>query len=111
LITYMRTDGTTLSDDAVAQCRAVIKEKFGDKYLPDAPRLYKSKAKNAQEAHEAIRPTDLSRHPDQVRRYVDDQMAKLYELIWKRTMASQMENAVLDQVSAEISDGTDDVIL
>jgi DNA topoisomerase-1 len=63
LITYMRTDGTTLSDDAVAQCRAVIKKDYGDKYLPDAPRIYKSKAKNAQEAHEAIRPTELSRTP------------------------------------------------
>jgi DNA topoisomerase-1 len=111
LITYMRTDGTTLSDEAVAQCRDVIKNNYGDKYVPDAPRLYKSKAKNAQEAHEAIRPTDLSRTPDEVRAVVDDQMARLYELIWKRTMASQMENAVLDQVGADISDGTDDVVL
>lgn len=111
LITYMRTDGVTLSDDAVAQCRSVIKGKFGDKYLPDAPRVYKSRAKNAQEAHEAIRPTDLSRHPDDMKRYLDEQQAALYELIWKRTMASQMESAVLDQVSADISDGTDDVVL
>jgi DNA topoisomerase-1 len=111
LITYMRTDGTTLSDDAVAQCRSVIKSKYGEKYLPDSPRLYKSKAKNAQEAHEAIRPTDLSRTPDQVARYVEPQMAALYDLIWKRTMASQMESAVMDQVSADISDGTDDAVL
>ncbi len=111
LITYMRTDGTTLSEDAVTQCRNVIKSNYGDKYLPDALRLYKSKAKNAQEAHEAIRPTDLSRLPDEVARYVDEQQAKLYELIWKRTMASQMENAVLDQVRADISDGTDDIVL
>ena len=111
LITYMRTDGTTLSEDAVNQCRRLIQSNYGDKYLPDAPRLYKSKAKNAQEAHEAIRPTDLSRLPADVRKVVDDQMAALYELIWKRTMASQMENAVLDQVSADISDGTDDVVL
>lgn len=111
LITYMRTDGTTLSDEAVAQCRDVIKNNYGDEYVPDAPRLYKSKAKNAQEAHEAIRPTDLSRTPDQVRAVVDEQMARLYELVWKRTMASQMENAVLDQVGADISDGTDDVVL
>jgi DNA topoisomerase-1 len=75
------------------------------------PRLYKSKAKNAQEAHEAIRPTDLSRTPDQVRKVVDSDMAALYDLIWKRTMASQMENAILDQVSADISDGTDDAVL
>ena len=111
LITYMRTDGITLSDDAIAQARSEIKRKFGDKYLPDAPRVYKSKAKNAQEAHEAIRPTDLSRHPDEMKRYLDEQQAALYELIWKRTMASQMESAVLDQVAADISDGTDDVIL
>ncbi len=111
LITYMRTDGTTLSEDAVKQSRDLIKKNYGDKYLPDQPRLYKSKAKNAQEAHEAIRPTDLSRTPDQVRKVVDSDMAALYELIWKRTMASQMENAILDQVSADISDGTDDVVL
>ena len=111
LITYMRTDGITLSEDAIAQARSEIKRKFGDKYLPDAPRVYKSKAKNAQEAHEAIRPTDLSRHPDDMKRYLDEQQAALYELIWKRTMASQMESAVLDQVAADISDGTDDVIL
>lgn len=111
LITYMRTDGVTLSNDAINQARELIQKNYGDKYLPDAPRMYKSKAKNAQEAHEAIRPTDLSRTPDQVRKYVDDQMARLYELIWKRTMACQMENAVLDQVAADISDGTDDVVL
>lgn len=111
LITYMRTDGTTLSEDAVKQSRDLIKKNYGDKYLPEAPRLYKSKAKNAQEAHEAIRPTDLSRTPEQVRKYVDSDMAALYDLIWKRTMASQMENAILDQVSADISDGTDDVVL
>src|SRR5690606_5802676 len=87
-ITYMRTDGTTLSDDAVAQARDVIKKDYGAKYLPDAPRLYKSKAKNAQEAHEAIRPTDLTRS----KAGDDAQQRRLYELIWKRTMASQMEN-------------------
>ncbi len=111
LITYMRTDGTTLSEDAVAQCRSVIQTKYGDKYLPAAPRLYKSKAKNAQEAHEAIRPTDLNRLPEDVKRFVDEQMFALYDLIWKRTMASQMENAIMDQVAADISDGTDDVVL
>ncbi len=111
LITYMRTDGTTLSNDAIEQARDLIKKDYGDKYLPDAPRIYKSKAKNAQEAHEAIRPTDLSRLPKDVARYLDEKQAALYELIWKRTMASQMENAVLDQVAADISDGTDDVVL
>ncbi len=111
LITYMRTDGTTLSDDAINQARDVIKSEYGNKYLPDVPRVYKSKAKNAQEAHEAIRPTDLSRLPKDVAPYLDERQAALYELIWKRTMASQMENAILDQVSADISDGTDDVVL
>ncbi len=111
LITYMRTDGTTLSEEAVSQSRSFIKQNYGDKYLPGKPRLYKSKAKNAQEAHEAIRPTDLSRTPEQVAKFVGDDEAKLYELIWKRTMASQMESAVMDQVRADISDGTDDVIL
>jgi DNA topoisomerase-1 len=110
-ITYMRTDGTTLSEEAVAQARDVIKKEYGSKYLPDAPRLYKSKAKNAQEAHEAIRPTDLSRLPGSRDAPGDDAQRRLYDLIWKRTMASQMENAVLDQVAADISDGTNDVIL
>ncbi|MEC7701613.1 MAG: type I DNA topoisomerase [Pseudomonadota bacterium] len=111
LITYMRTDGTTLSEDAVKQCRDQIMSDFGKKYLPDAPRLFKSKAKNAQEAHEAIRPTDLSRTPKDVAPYLDDEQNKLYELIWKRTMASQMEQAVLDRLTADISDGTDDVVM
>lgn len=111
LITYMRTDGITLSDDAIFQARAQIEKDFGKKYLPDAPRMYKSKAKNAQEAHEAIRPTDLSRRPQDVARYLDDKQAALYELIWKRTLACQMENAILDQVAADLSDGTDDVVL
>ncbi len=110
-ITYMRTDGTTLSEDAVKQAREVIQKDYGDKYLPDAPRLYKSKAKNAQEAHEAIRPTDLSVKPTGGNAPDDELQRKLYDLIWKRTMASQMENAVMDQVSADISDGTDDVVL
>lgn len=111
LITYMRTDGITLSDDAIFQARGQIEKDFGKKYLPDSPRMYKSKAKNAQEAHEAIRPTDLSRRPNDVRKYLDDKQFALYDLIWKRTIACQMENAILDQVSADISDGTDDVVL
>ncbi|MCK6418842.1 MAG: type I DNA topoisomerase [Alphaproteobacteria bacterium] len=111
LITYMRTDGTTLSGEAVAEARSLISREFGDKYLPDAPRLYKSKAKNAQEAHEAIRPTSLNRTPESVRKALDADQFRLYELIWKRTLASQMENAVLDQMVVDISDGTDDAIL
>tara|TARA_R110001592_G_scaffold3525_34_gene20254 strand:- start:26772 stop:29339 length:2568 start_codon:yes stop_codon:yes gene_type:complete len=110
-ITYMRTDGTTLSEDAVKQCRDVINKDYGNKYLPDAPRLYKSKAKNAQEAHEAIRPTDLSRTPTSLKGTLEKDQWRLYDLIWKRTIASQMENAIMDQMKVDISDGTDDVIL
>ncbi len=111
-ITYMRTDGTTLSGEAVAQARSVIKGEYGDQYVPNAPRLYKSKAKNAQEAHEAIRPTDLSKIPGRKGAPMkDDKERRLYELIWKRTIASQMENAIMDQMAVDISDGTDDVIL
>ncbi|MBX2833920.1 MAG: type I DNA topoisomerase [Micavibrio sp.] len=111
-ITYMRTDGTTLSNDAVAQARSVIGKEYGKNYVPDAPRLYKSKAKNAQEAHEAIRPTDISKLPGRSGSPMsDDRERKLYELIWKRTVASQMESAVLDQMAVDMSDGTDDVIL
>ncbi len=110
-ITYMRTDGTTLSEDAVAQCRKLINKDYGDKYLPDAPRLYKSKAKNAQEAHEAIRPTDLTRTPSMMKGKLEHDQWRLYDLIWKRTMASQMENAIMDQMAIDISDGTDDVVL
>jgi len=111
-ITYMRTDGTTLSEEAVAQSRSVIKSEYGANYVPDAPRLYKSKAKNAQEAHEAIRPTDLSKIPGKSGSPMGDEgERRLYELIWKRTIASQMENAIMDQMAVDISDGTDDVIL
>ncbi len=110
-ITYMRTDGTTLSEDAVNQCRSVIGKDYGDKYLPNAPRLYKSKAKNAQEAHEAIRPTELTRTPNSLRGKLEEDQWRLYDLIWKRTIASQMENAIMDQMKVDISDGTDDVIL
>ena len=112
LITYMRTDGTTLSADAVSQARDVIKSEYGDTYVPDSPRLYKSKAKNAQEAHEAIRPTDLSKIPGKSGAPMgDEKERRLYELIWKRTMASQMESAIMDQMKVDLSDGTDDVVL
>ncbi|MEM7679561.1 MAG: type I DNA topoisomerase [Pseudomonadota bacterium] len=111
LITYMRTDGTTLSGEAVSQARKVITSEFGDKYLPDSPRMFKSKAKNAQEAHEAIRPTDLSKVPGKKGAPMEGDERALYELIWKRTMASQMEQAIMDQVAVDISDGTDDVVL
>ena len=102
LITYMRTDGVQMAADAITGCRALIENDFGKRYLPTQPRIYKTKAKNAQEAHEAIRPTDLMRRPAEVATYLDADQLKLYTLIWKRTVASQMESAVLDQVAADI---------
>ncbi len=111
LITYMRTDGITLSQEAIEGARKLIKNKFGDNYLPDSPRVYKSKVKNAQEAHEAIRPTDVFRTPDSVSEYLNEDEARLYELIWKRTVACQMESAVLDQVAVDIANGDGKVVL
>lgn len=102
LITYMRTDGVDMAPEAVAATRSAIGKQFGPKYLPGVPRKYTTKAKNAQEAHEAIRPTDPSRHPREVARYLDGEQAKLYELIWIRTVASQMESAELERTTADI---------
>ncbi len=106
LITYMRTDSVTLSGQAIGASRALIAKDYGDAYVPDKPRVYKTKAKNAQEAHEAIRPTDLFRRPAQMAKLLDEQQLRLYELIWKRTVASSMESAVLDQMAVDI--GTPD---
>jgi len=103
LITYMRTDGVQMAGEAITATRALIGSAYGKNYLPEHPREYKTKAKNAQEAHEAIRPTDVSRKPADVAQYLDEDQRKLYELIWKRTMASQMEAAVLDQVAVDIA--------
>ncbi len=102
LITYMRTDGVDIAPEAIAGIRKVIAEDFGANYVPDKPRIYTAKAKNAQEAHEAIRPTDLSRRPKDVARFLDAEQARLYELIWKRTVASQMESAVMERTTVEI---------
>jgi DNA topoisomerase-1 len=102
LITYMRTDGVQIAPEAVAATRKVIAAEYGDRYLPEKPRFYATKAKNAQEAHEAIRPTDLARLPKQVSRFVDDDQARLYELIWKRTVASQMESADFERTTIDI---------
>ena len=111
LITYMRTDSVTLSQEAVQASRQLIEKDFGAQYLPDTPRVYKTKAKNAQEAHEAIRPTDLFRRPAQMRHVLDEDQFRLYELIWKRTVASSMENAVLDQVAVDISSPDNQITL
>lgn len=102
LITYMRTDSVTVSTQAVAAARKFIEKEHGAAYVPDAPRAYKAKAKNAQEAHEAVRPTDIMRTPDRVRRVLDEDMFRLYELVWKRMVASQMESAVFDQLVVDI---------
>jgi len=104
LITYMRTDGVAIAAEAMAAARQLIGNEFGGRYLPPEPRIYRSPAKNAQEAHEAIRPTDMARQPGDVARHLDNDMRRLYELIWKRTIASQMASALLDQVSIDIAD-------
>ncbi len=105
LITYMRTDGVQLAKEAVTALRAQIKSDFGPDYLPAAPREYVSKAKNAQEAHEAIRPTDATLKPERVARMLSAEQARLYELIYKRAMACQMQAAELDQTSVDMTDG------
>jgi DNA topoisomerase I len=103
LITYMRTDGVQMAGEAIAACRALIGADFGAAYVPKSPRAYKTKAKNAQEAHEAIRPTDVSRRPDDVARFLNEEQLKLYTLIWRRTVASQMAEAILDQVAVDVA--------
>lgn len=102
LITYMRTDGVQMAPEAIDAARAAIVDQFGNRYLPEKPRFYSTKAKNAQEAHEAIRPTDFNRTPDQVRKFLDADQARLYELIWKRGIASQMASAEMERTTVEI---------
>src|SRR3954454_5451658 len=103
LITYMRTDGVDMAPEAVHAARRVIGKEYGDRYVPAAPRRYSAKAKNAQEAHEAIRPTDMGRLPKQVARYLEPEQARLYELIWTRTVASQMESAELERPAVDVA--------
>ncbi len=102
LITYMRTDGVDVSPESVMATRELIGKKFGAGFVPSSPRMYQSKTVNAQEAHEAVRPTDVFRTPEAVRGSLDADMLKLYDLIWKRMVASQMQSAVMDQVTADI---------
>ncbi|RUM99887.1 type I DNA topoisomerase [Pseudaminobacter arsenicus] len=102
LITYMRTDGVQMAPEAISAARSAIDKEFGAKYLPEKPRYYTTKAKNAQEAHEAIRPTDFFRTPDSVRKYLDADQARLYEMIWKRAIASQMQPAEIERTTVEI---------
>jgi DNA topoisomerase-1 len=113
LITYMRTDSVSLSNDAILQARDIVKEIFGDNYLPQAIREYENKSKNAQEAHEGIRPTDLSLTPDKIKKYLSEEQYKLYELIWNKTVASQMKEATYETLRLELVPSTlnDDQIL
>lgn len=100
LITYMRTDSTTLSGQAIAAARSYIEKNYSRDYLPDQPRQYKTKSKNAQEAHEAIRPTNINQTPDRVASFLKPEQLGLYKLIWQRTVASQMESALFNQTTA-----------
>lgn len=107
LITYMRTDSVTLAQDALTEIRELIENRYGKENLPDEVRVYKTKAKNAQEAHEAIRPTSATRLPDDVKQHLDRDQLRLYDLIWKRAVACQMAPAVFDTVSIDLAAGTD----
>ena len=103
LITYMRTDGTNISREAIDEFRNLIINDFGNKFLPDQPNSYTGKkAKNAQEAHEAIRPTDISRSPDSMKKFLSTDQIKLYDLIWSRALSSQMEAAKFDRKTITI---------
>jgi DNA topoisomerase-1 len=108
LITYMRTDSVTLAEVALTEIREVIAERYGAANVPDEPRKFKTKAKNAQEAHEAVRPTSVARAPDDLKAVLDEDQFKLYSLIWKRTMACQMVPAVFDTVAIEMAAGPAD---
>ncbi len=109
LISYMRTDSIHLSSSAIDQVRNLISQKFGNNYLPETPRVHSKKSSNTQEAHEAIRPTDINKTPDNIKNYLDERQRLLYELIWKRTISSQMESADIDQVSINISSNNQDI--
>lgn len=104
LITYMRTDSVNLSNEAIGTIRNVISEKYGNDFVPEKPRFYHTKVKNAQEAHEAIRPVDASIIPESIAGKIDNDLLKLYTLIWRRAVASQMTSAVFDQVQVDIAD-------
>ncbi len=108
LITYMRTDSVTLASVAVDEIREVITERYGKDNVPDEPRAFKTKSKNAQEAHEAVRPTSAARSPDSLKGALDADQEKLYTLIWKRTMACQMIPAVFDTVAVDLAAGPED---
>ena len=103
LITYMRTDSVSLASDAVTEIRGLIEQRYGKENVPAEPPVYKTKAKNAQEAHEGIRPTSVLRTPDDLKDRLEPDQYKLYSLIWKRTVASQMVPAVFDTVAIDMN--------
>ncbi|MDF1607089.1 type I DNA topoisomerase [Hoeflea sp. YIM 152468] len=103
LITYMRTDGVQMAPEAIDEARAAISVRFGERYVPDKARIYSTKAKNAQEAHEAVRPTGFERAPDDIKKYLDADQFRLYDLIWKRATASQMASAEIERTTVEIT--------
>ncbi len=111
LITYMRTDGVSMAQEAISGTRHLIGDRYGADYVPDAPRVYKTKARNAQEAHEAIRPTDVARLPSDIASALEDDERRLYDLIWRRTVSSQMESARLEQTTIDIAVGDSDTQL
>jgi len=107
LITYMRTDSVNLADEALTEIRDYIEKRFGKKNLPSSTRIYKTKAKNAQEAHEAIRPTSVNHEPAEIKKYLSKDQFRLYELVWKRTIACQMIHATMDTVAVDLAAGED----
>lgn len=109
LISYMRTDSVNLAQEAMAEIRQFITERYGKDQLPDEPRIYKTKAKNAQEAHEAIRPTAVTRTPESVKEFLNPEQFRLYDLIWKRTVACQMISATIDTVAVDLGAGEGNV--
>ncbi len=111
LITYMRTDSVIMSNEAISQIRNFVTNNYGANYLPDSPRVYKSKAKNAQEAHECIRPTNISLTPKDIKQYITAEEYKLYEIIWQRAVSSQMASAVIDQVAIDITNQDKNIVL
>lgn len=109
LISYMRTDSVHLANEALEEIRQFIPKKYGENQIPDEPRIYKTKSKNAQEAHEAIRPTSVLRAPDSLKEFLSPEQFKLYDLIWKRTVASQMIHATFDTVSVDLTAGEENI--
>ena len=105
LITYMRTDSTNVAEVAIAEVRDFIKSAYGQSYLPETAPVYKTRAVSAQEAHEAIRPTSVLRQPEKVKEALSPEQFKLYQLVWQRFVASQMESAIYDTLSVEVMAG------